>query len=40
MAEPTVQITSKAARKMRELVAGRPQATGESGVRLGIKGGG
>jgi iron-sulfur cluster assembly protein len=40
MAEPTVHITPKAARKMKELVATRPQATVESGVRLGVKGGG
>jgi len=40
MADPTVHITPKAARKMKELVATRPQATVESGVRLGVKGGG
>jgi iron-sulfur cluster assembly protein len=40
MADPTVHVTSKAARKMKELVAARPQPTAESGVRLGIKGGG
>ena len=40
MTEPTVHITPKAARKMKELVAARPHANPESGVRLGIKGGG
>src|SRR5204863_2412244 len=40
MSEPTVHITPKAARKMKELVAARPLANPESGVRLGVKGGG
>jgi iron-sulfur cluster assembly protein len=38
--EPTVHITPKAAQKMKETLAARPQGTAESGVRLGIKGGG
>ena len=38
--EPTVHITQKAAQKMKEMVSGRPQASEQSGVRLGVKGGG
>jgi iron-sulfur cluster assembly protein len=38
--EPTVHITPKAAQKMREMVEKRAQATSQSGVRVGVKGGG
>jgi iron-sulfur cluster assembly protein len=38
--EPTVHITPKAAQKMKEMLAARPQRTPQSGVRVGIKGGG
>ncbi len=40
MAEPAIHLTPKAAQKIREQVAQRPQAGPQSGIRLGVKGGG
>jgi iron-sulfur cluster assembly protein len=40
MAEPAIHVTSKAAEKIRQQVAQRPQAGPHSGIRLGVKGGG
>jgi iron-sulfur cluster assembly protein len=38
--EPTVHITSNAAAAIRAQIARRPHSTPQSGVRLGVKGGG
>ena len=40
MAEPAIHLTPKAAAKIREQVAKRPQAGPQSGIRVGVKGGG
>jgi len=39
-AEPAIHLTLKAAAKIREQVAKRPQAGPQSGIRVGVKGGG
>ncbi len=40
MAEPTLTVTPKAAGKIREQISRRAKSTPQSGVRLGVKGGG
>ena len=40
MAEPAIHLTPKAAQKILEQVAQRPHAGTQSGIRLGVKGGG
>ena len=40
MAEPSIQITPRAAEQIKAQLAKRPNSTAQSGVRLGVKGGG
>ena len=40
MAEPAIHLTPKAAAKIREQVAKRGQSGPQSGIRVGVKGGG
>jgi iron-sulfur cluster assembly protein len=40
MAEASIEITASAARAIRKQIESRPKSTPQSGVRLGVKGGG
>ena len=40
MAEPRIQVTPSAAKQIKAQLARRPQTKPQSGVRLGVKGGG
>jgi iron-sulfur cluster assembly protein len=40
MAEARINVTPRAAKEIRTQLARRPQSNGQSGVRLGVKGGG
>jgi len=40
MAEARINVTPRAAKEIRSQLARRPQSNGQSGVRLGVKGGG